>query len=223
MNERVRQVLTDLERARENLQALSDEICREDTRSPLFSLDHIATIDDWQKQLRAISDGVVMIQKENEEHIREPELKPTSHAKGKTERQKIDMDRTVPHTLEEDFTFTDPYGFTLQGKEHVDIQHWTEVFKLFCQQLAEIDLARFRRLPENHDYLPHSGKRVFATDSATLRQGKMEIIDGIYAEKNYSVEEFCNLMKRLLNTFGIDQNEMVIYLSARSESVSEDS
>ncbi len=156
MNERVRSIVTDLDRVRDKLMALLDDIAR------------------IHRELR-------------------------------------ELPREVPHALDQDFTHTRPYGFTLQETDYHGFTSWQLLYQEFCRLLAAHDPALVSRLPANPDYTGKRGAKAFASEPDTLRT-PLEITDGVYAEGNLSANTICNHIKRLLSTFGIEQQDMLIYL-----------
>lgn len=156
MKERVRGILTDLERVRENLRALSDDI----------------------------------------ERIR---------------RELRELPRGVPRSLDIDLTHTRPYGFRLQEQDYKDIKTWQHLYQEFCRVLAAQDPALISSLPANPGYTGKRGAKAFASDPGTLRT-PIQITDGVYAEGNLSANDIRDHIKRLLSTFGVEQQDMAIYL-----------
>jgi hypothetical protein len=217
VKERVHQILTDLERVRENLLTLSDDIWlsidHHDQDALREGVEFKLAYNDKMMQFNSVaSDLSALIQKFTDVPVETP-VSGGNGRRGTAENERIirELDREAPHTLDEDFSYTRPYGFVLQGRAYKDIVTWRRIYELTCQQLASKDLARFATLPTDPEWIGKRGNKAFATDPQSLRFA-LEITDGIYAEGNLSANNIRDYIKRLLNIFGIDQQEFVIYL-----------
>ncbi|WP_205703957.1 hypothetical protein [Candidatus Chloroploca sp. Khr17] len=214
---RVRQILTDLEQVREALLALSDDIW--------LNIDH--------NDLQALEEGVAFKRTYNERmaefNLHASELSsliqqfthvlvetPMPAEKGRNdaaENERIirELDRETPHALDEQFSYKRPYGFVLQGHAYKDIVTWQSVYKLVCLLLAKLDPEHFRQLPDTETFITRRGNRDFSRNPKELRM-PLALVHGIYAESNYSANEIAKRIGRLLDTFGIERHEFVIYL-----------
>lgn len=66
-------------------------------------------------------------------------------------------------------------------------------------------------LANNDAFISRRGNKDFAREPNELRI-PLEIIDGLYAETNFSANDIAKRISRLLDTFSIEQREFVIYL-----------
>ena len=214
MKERIQQILIDFERVQENLIALSDDIW--------LSIDHnnsqalqkgvefkLAFNEklDWFNQITYdISD---LVQNFTDIHV---ESVAVAH-KGSPEHKRIiqELDSTQTHTIEESFTYKRPYGFVFQGQTYNGVNTWQRLYELFCKQLAAKELNRFKNLVERPDAKTVRGGAVFTNKPTNLRK-PLEVASGIYAEGNLSANAIRDKIKFLLNIFGIDSQELLIYL-----------
>ncbi len=217
MKARIRQILTDLERVRENLLTLSDDIW--------LSIDHNdadalqegfefkqAYNDKMASFNRLATDLSALIQQFTSVPVETPISADTSQ-NGAAENERIihDLDREVPHSLDENFSYKRPYGFVLQGRAYKDIVTWQRVYKLTCLQLAQANRERFAALPTDPEFISRRGNKDFSYDQTELRTA-LEITNGIYAEVNLSANEIRKRITRLLVAFDIDPHSFVIYL-----------
>lgn len=214
---RVRQILTDLERVRENLLALSDDIW--------LSIDHNdpEALDEGVAFKRAYNERMVdfdqhasalssLIQQFTHVLIEMP-VTADKDRNGSVENEHIirELDREQAHTLDEDFSYKRPYGFVLKGQAYKDIVTWQSVYKLVCTLLLQRDADRFARLPDNPHFIHRRGNRDFSRNPKDLR-APLEITNGIYAETNHSANSIAKRIGLLLDAFGIDRREFVLYL-----------
>ncbi|MBA3945103.1 MAG: hypothetical protein H0X37_11140 [Herpetosiphonaceae bacterium] len=217
MEERVRQILTDLERVRENLLALSDDIWlsidHNDQDALLEGVEFKRIYNEKMAQLNSTATGLsALIQKFTDVPLEQP-ITGGPHRNGTTENERIirELNRETQHTLDEDFSYKRPYGFVLDGQAYQEILTWRGLYELLGRQLSIKDGARFRDLPNNPHFISKRGNKSFANSPADLRF-PLEIAAGVYAEGNLSANNIRDNIKHLLQEFGIDPQTFVIYL-----------
>jgi hypothetical protein len=120
--------------------------------------------------------------------------------------------RGRPHFLTEEFTFTRPMGFTLQGQSFRDTTSWADVYVTVCQQLARQQPNRFAALPDHPDFITVQNNWMFARDKRQIHNKPRLIADGIYAELTLSANAIRDRILKLLREFGIPEREVQIYL-----------
>ncbi len=219
MTNTIRNILQDLERVRENMLALSDDIW--------LSIDHndqeaLQEGVDFKKAYnermigfdRLSSEISELVQQYTAVRIDEPEEEPTPSPESdqqKNERIIRDLDREEAHGIGEDFTFKRPYGFVLCGQGFKEVNTWRRIFEQVCRILNARDDDRFKGLPDNPDFKTRRGNVYFSTDPAKLRVAS-EVVPGLFAEVNLSANHLRNLIRDLLKTFTIPEPEVSIYL-----------
>lgn len=123
------------------------------------------------------------------------------------------LDKETPHSLHDDFRFINPYGFDLLGKSIKDLDMtWSALYKEFLNVLCKKDPMYFASLPENIKF-PY----MFTFSENNKFRTAKRINDTMFAEDNFSANDRRNRMKLLLDDFGIDISEMVIYLREKKE------
>jgi hypothetical protein len=223
-SDRTRRILEDLEAVRENLLALSDDIwlgidhndndaIEEGVRFKRAYNDKMNAFDELASELSS------MVQEYTRVTLAEAEEVARDDS-GQNERIIQELDRQVPHSIDEDFRFKRPYGFLLEGQGSTGITTWRRLFELICQQLLRRDPERFRALPENPDYISNRGNYGFSRDRDKLRSANL-IGDGVYAEINLSANHICDVIRRLLDTFEIPASDLKLFL--REDRDAEDS
>jgi hypothetical protein len=214
---RVRQILTDLERVREALLALSDDIWLNINHNDPEALDDgVAFKRSYNEKMGAFNQQASELSSLIQQFTRVPVETPVSAQGGRNgaaENERIirELDRDTPHYLGEHFSYKRPYGFVLRGQAYKDIVTWQRVYTLVCTVLSRLDPMRFAALPDNDAFITRRGNKDFARHPNELRI-PLEIIDGVYAETNLSANDIAKRISRLLDTFGIDQRDFVIYL-----------
>lgn len=224
MEERVRQILTDLERVRENLLELSDDIwlhidhnnsdaLKRGVEFKLTYNDKLAAFNRLAAELSELVQGFTKVQLAEPRAISAAAL----HA-GMSGRNNQQVVEHTPHSIYESFTWTRPAALTLEGQAYTGIPYWKSFYGVVCRHLSAKDPARFRALLDAPEFVTTYGNPAFAVDPKKLRT-PLEIVDGIYAETHFSANAIRDNFIRLLTYFQIDPSEMVIYLR-ESEQVS---
>ena len=217
MQERIRQILTDLQRVRENLLALSDDIwlgidhndadaLKEGVQ---FKLAYNEKLDSFSRSAEELSG---LIQHFTSVPLNAPEQEESGKRdSAENERTVRELDRSAPHSLDENFIYKRPYGFVLQGKAYQEVPTWRRVYELVCRQMAEKDPKRFDALPTNPKFTTKYGHKAFSKDQKDLRVGS-HIADGVYVEVHFSANGIRDGIKDLLAEFKVDPADMAIYL-----------
>lgn len=209
MKSRVITILQELECLRESLFALSDDIWRNINHNDENALDEgyqfkknfnkkMIDFDKASAEISEMTQKFLKIEIDNNEMTDE------------NERIIQSLNNEKPYSLSDDFCYKRPYGFLLNGKAFKNITTWRRLYAEFCRQLAIIDPDRFRGLPDNLKFIGRRN-RCFSRDPEKLYV-KLEIANGVYAEGNSSANSMRDNMKKLLEEFGIDPEELKIFL-----------
>jgi hypothetical protein len=214
-DDRTRQILEDLEAVRENLLALSDEIWASINHNDSQALEEGVQFKRAYNEKMTAFDQVatdlsVLIQQYTAVRLEESEQTGAGDRE-RNERIVAELNRDVPHSVDEEFTFKRPHGFILDGQGTTGITTWRRVYELLCQQLLRRDPIRFRSLPDNPDFVSSRGNRSFARDPAELRLASL-IGDGVHAEVNLSANMVRDLMRRLLTAVEIPPDRLKLFL-----------
>jgi hypothetical protein len=203
--ERVSQILSSLERTGEDLLDLSDDIW--------LSIDH----NDPDE----IEEGTAFKRKYNEamgefaqvaEHIQrlisdytdveaDDEATPADADPSEHERVIRELDRTESHTLDEDFCFKRPYGFTFQGHAVKELPSWRALYERTCRLLAQREGDAFQRVTSADKFGTKRGNRMIADTGNDMRTAS-EVAPGVWAEMNLSANNIRDRVRELLEFFG---------------------
>lgn len=216
MDQRVQEILQDLDQVRENLLALSDDIWlsidHNDTEAMREGVDFKAVYNEKMAAFDRLAGELSShIQQFTQVPAEIDQPAPADQSQEARHRVIRDLDRRESHSLSEDFTFKRPYGFRLGDAAHADINTWRRMYELVILILRERDLARYSSLPDNSTFLSRRGNPGFTRDPRALRSA-LELPDGLYAEANLSANCLRDQIRLLLKEFGIDEAGMVIYL-----------
>ena len=217
MKNKVREILRDLERTRENLLSLSDDIWLSIDHNNPDALeegvafkkaynDKLIAFDGLAEELSILVQQYTQIRLEGE--MEQPEFSATEDTRN---RIMCELDREEPHALNEDFRYKRPYGFILQDRPYKDVVTWRRIYELICRQLLEKDFVQMSALPDHPNFASKRGNHSFARVPGDLRSA-CRIADGLFAEINLSANSLRDQIRKLLSVFGIPENEMTIYL-----------
>jgi len=212
---RTRQILNDLEGVRENLLALSDDIW--------LSIDHndseaLEAGVEFKRAFNAKAAAFDVVASDLSELVQQytsVRLEESEQSGGADERANdriiAELNRNEPHSLDEDFTFKRPHGVIFQSKATTGITTWQRLYELILRHLYDADPDTLSALCGHPDFTTNRGNPMFTRDRDRLRKS-MEIRDGLYVESNLSANGIRDLLRRVLETIGIDTQDVQIFL-----------
>lgn len=217
MESKVREILTDLERTRENLLALSDDIWLSIEHNDTAALDEgVAFKRAYNEKLsefdRLATELSELVQRFTEVRLDEAE-EPDAEESDEAARQRVvaELDKKTPHYLGESFTYKRPYGFTLRGHAHDSLTVWKYFYLRLLQTLLKMDSAPLTRLAEERSMKDRRKRPYFSTDPTEHRTA-MRVTEGLYAESNLSANSIAGAIRRVFAEYGIPEDELKIYL-----------
>jgi hypothetical protein len=215
MTNRIRNILEQLEQTREDLLAVSDDIWLSIDHNDTEALEEgVAFKKEYNAKMAAFDQlaGEIstLVQQFTAVKLNEAAT-PANQTPQGNERIIRDLDQRQAHGLDEDLTFKRPYGFQLGDEAQAEVNTWRRLYELVCRHLARRDPDRFARLPENPSFTTRRGNSNFSHDPQALRSA-MTLPSGVYAEVNLSANHLRDLIKALLEVFGIERQTFRIYL-----------
>lgn len=214
---RVQTILNNLDTTREQLLALSDDVW--------LSIDHNDN-DALQQGIqfkkayntkfkefdKLAQDLSVLVQQFTNINL-DQQVQETETSSRSAESQRIikALDSSETHSLSEDFTYKRPYALKLEKKVFTDVVTWKRMYSHVCKYLAQKDISKFKQLPVSPSFVSTRGNSCFSSKPDSLRS-PMKIIDGVYAETNYSANHLRDRIKELLQYFRIPLTECTVYL-----------
>ena len=159
---------------------------------------------------RVASELSALVQQHTRVHL-EAEEETGQEDRESNERLIRELNRDEPHSISEDFTYKRPYGFILDRQAAVGITTWRRLFELLSGRLLARDPERFQGLPDNPDFISNRGNRNFSRDPEEFRVAG-RIGGDIYAEVHYSANSIRDVIRRLLATFEIPEEDLQIFL-----------
>jgi hypothetical protein len=209
MDERITQVLTDLDRLRAHLGELPEGIWQQiNYRDRAAREAGMALLNTYEEKVQAfgqLADELAALLRQlpgaRATPVDPPPGPSAAAAAAPTGR---------PHRLGENFTHTKPSGLVLLGIAY-DVRSWRDLYLLVCRTMAQRDPARFQSLAHNPEFTSRVGNPAFAGQPDGLRES-VEVVPGTYAEINLSAHSVCDYTKRLLEAFDVDPDTVQIYL-----------
>ena len=213
----IRDILQDLERTRENMLALSDDIWlsidhndEESMREGVaFKTEYNDRMKSFDRLAKEISELV-----QQYTQVRMDEVEPEIAAESESERNARvvrELNREEAHGLNEDFTFKRPFGFILDGHATSGVTTWQRLYELVCRHLLDRDEGRFRALHDHPDFISSRGHHNVTSDPNSLRKA-MKLADGLFVESNLSANSIRDVIARLLNAYEIPTESMKVFL-----------
>ena len=215
MTDRTRLLLEDLEAVRENLLALSDDIWQSIDHNDPDSLEEgVAFKRNYNEKLAAFDTLATelsrLVQQFTSVNL---SLEEKTGGDSESENQRIiqELDRDVPHSLDEDFTWKRPYGFILLGRGTTGITTWKRLFELFCLQLLAHDRDRFRSLVKHPEFVSKRGHHSFSHTRDPLRSA-LQLDTDLFTEINLSANSIRDTIRRMLVIFEIPIADLKVFL-----------
>jgi hypothetical protein len=217
MADKIKEILQDLERVRESMLALSDDIWLSiEHNEPEALKEGYEFKQSYNEKMiefdRLASEISALVQQYTSISLEEPEKQILGESRESSNNRIIkELDKEEAHTLDENFTYKRPYGFVLCGKGVKDVVTWKRLFERCALILREKSPDIFSKLPENSRFVTTQGNSTFADSPGKLRV-PLKLSDEVYAEVNLSAKGLCKVIKDLLKTFDVLDSEMKIYL-----------
>tara|TARA_A100001391_G_scaffold186044_2_gene154986 strand:+ start:830 stop:1447 length:618 start_codon:yes stop_codon:yes gene_type:complete len=186
---RTRLILEDLEAVRENLLALSDDIWLSIDHNDDKALDDGVTFKRAYNQKVAAFDSVASDLSQLVQQYTDITLDSDEESgEGDQERNDriiADLDREIPHGLDEDFTYKRPFAIVFEGRATSGVTTWQRIYELVCQNLLSRDEPRFRLLTDHPDFISNRGNHTICSSPSQLRKA-MPLAEDLYLESNLS-------------------------------------
>jgi hypothetical protein len=214
--QKIRELLDTLNSLQENLLGLPDDMLlnidardndslEQGTRFIIEYNNNLSRFLESSERIASLIKAHFRIDPEKDEVVEE------SGNRQQRERLIAELDQTVPHTLNENFTYKRPYGFILGETAYKGLKTWKTLYLLVLDMLQTTDPEKFAALPETERFISNRGNPLFSTDQTILRVGE-KLPSCLYAEVNLSANMIRDNLHDLLEHFGLDSRAMKIYL-----------
>lgn len=214
---RVNSILTHLQQVREDLYSLAEDVyinadphvSEEVRRTSEFLIAYNGKVEEFSRVATEVEALV-------RQHTAPAEETTTETIEERTPRERREriiraMDDKQPHGLDESFTFKRPCGFSLGDSLHREVNTWRKMLELVCQHLAQADARRFAGLASTPAFVSKQGNPWLSRNRDDLRM-PLDVSNGLYAECNLSANDICKLILKLLEAFGIAEDDCIVFL-----------
>jgi len=213
IEQRIQNILEQLEQTNEDLLALSDDIWLSIDHNDNHALEQgIQFKTEYNEKLAEFN----KLSEQIEELVRDftglSQQKEESAEVSSAENERIikALDKKKKHSLDQDFKYKRPYGFTIEGKAYQNVNSWRKMYLLTLDYIDE-RYDTFDTVVSASEFISNRGNKDFSYDPTELRR-PLEVNDSIYAEGNLSANQIRDRIVKLLDYFGISNDEYVIYL-----------
>ena len=216
MQNKIKEILDTLNNLQENLLSLPDDMLLSIDPRDNESLEQgTQFIKAYNNSLSQFTESSARIAQMVKAHFginpEEDDVVKESGNRLQRERLIAELDQTVPHTLNENFTYKRPYGFILGETAYKGLKTWKTLYLLVLDMLQTTDPEKFAALPETERFISNRGNPLFSIDQTILRVGE-KLPSDLYAEVNLSANMIRDNLHDLLEHFGLDPRTMKIYL-----------
>jgi hypothetical protein len=216
-NEKINSIVNDLLNVRENLLSLSDDIwlnINHNNNDELqqafnFKKEYNKLFDEFNKNALSLSALIQQYTGIGNIEAAKPVIDESSEENKKIV---VQLNKEIPHSINEDFIFKRPYAFSLKGYAYKNVTTWKALFNQVCACLDRIDHNKMLKTVTADEFIsPKKNLRYFSNDKTELREFN-KITDSVYAEVNMSANSFVKVIKILFDFYKIPYNEIKIYL-----------
>lgn len=213
---KIKNILDNLNQLEEDLMALPDDIWLSINPRDNESVEKgTAFLKSFNDNLSGFSESAGKISKQIKAHFEiNPEIEEIEgEAVSEKSRSRIikELDKSEPHTIDENFTYKRPFGFVLEDQAFKGIKTWRSLFIQALKVLAEKEQSKFKKLPEVEDFVSSRGKPLFTTDSSKLRMPEKTEMS-FYVEVNLSANDLLKRLKNVMEYLKVNPDNFRVYL-----------
>jgi EAL domain-containing protein (putative c-di-GMP-specific phosphodiesterase class I) len=212
----IKQILDMLDTLQEQLLSLPDDMWLNIDPRDNESIDQgTAFIKAYNQNLKQFSESARNIAVQVKEHFginpEEEELVQESSNRLQRERIIKELDRSTPHSLNQDFTYKRPYGFVLADNAFKGLKTWKSMYIHILSILERKDAQMFSGLTSEEKFISKRGNPLFSQTAESLRVAE-KYMDDFFVEVNLSANMIRNNIKELLQHFNLEPSGMKVYL-----------
>ncbi len=217
MRERIQSILANLQAVGGDLLVLSDDIWLDIEHNDSAAVQRGAQFKiAFNKAMADFIDASRKVTELTESFTKVPSFEPAAAPDSAEERERRErviraLDQSARHTLFEDFRYKRPVAFTLGDVPFEGTTTWQQVYETVCRHLAARSRTLFESLPDNPAFTSNHGNKYFARELTGLRLGR-DFGGGVLAETNLSANQIRDMIKLLLETFGVPIKSFAVFL-----------
>lgn len=210
-------ILQDLQNVQENLLGLSDNIWLEVDHNNNESFDEFVAFkrnyNNLMQEFSMLSNKIASaISQYADINVDEPCLDSVNVVDDERERIIQALDQTVPHTLDEDFTYKRPCAVKIDDQWYINTNTWKNITLAVTRHLYAKYNDEFLSMINNEVFIGRDGQNnVFSYDKNTLRSPVL-IKDNLYIETNSSANDLIKTIRRILSAMDMNEDRVLVYL-----------
>jgi hypothetical protein len=217
MQNKVKNILSNLKSVQEDLLALSDDLWLDIDHNDSEAMNKgVAFKNEFNTCNSEFTNAANNISELIQDYTKTPlyhEDKPEKDLQRISEKERIikELNYKDPHSLHEDFKYKRPYGFVIQGSPYKNKVTWSELYLQLCSYLQSSNQSLFHSLDTDPDHISNRKNKYFSLNTSELRNSQ-KCGNSIYVEMNLSANQIRDSIKRLLKTFDVPTDQFTIYL-----------
>jgi len=122
-----------------------------------------------------------------------------------------ELDKTVAHSIDENFTYKRPYGFVLDDVAMKEIKTWKNLFIQVLKIMHEKYPEKFDNIDEVPTFTSNRGSKLFSKSPKDLRIAE-QFTEDLYVEINLSAKSLMSYLQLVMQYLGYDKSDIKIYL-----------
>jgi hypothetical protein len=214
--DKIKDILDTLDTIQEQLLALPEDMLLNIDPRDNESLDNgVAFIKTFNKNLTQFSFSATQLAEQIKTYLKinpeEEEVEQENSNRQKRDRIIKELDKTSPHSLEEDFTYKRPFGFVLGDTAMKGLKTWKNLYIHVLNIYRKKEPDSFLKLHLNERFISSRGNPLFSKTGKELRVAE-KLADDFYLEINMSANMIRNAIRDVLEYFGDKPMEMKVYL-----------
>ena len=213
----IKQILDTLDYIQEKLLALPDDMLLQiDPRDNESLKEGYEFITAYNEDLNKFSCSTSRLKKKIEHHFsiksETEEIETDKDSKVSRERIIEELDKTEPHSLEENFTYKRPYGFVFGEVAVKGVKTWKTLYMNILSELSKKDTEKLNNLPRAEQFITKRGHLLFSNNEEKLRIGEKLPGTNLFIEINLSANHIIKNIINLFEYFEVSADSMKIYL-----------
>lgn len=215
-HDKISEILDTLNNIQENLLAFPDDMLLNiDPRDNKSLEQGTKFIKEFNENLNRFIDSSMKISEQIKTHFsinpEEEEVEKEATNRQKRERIIKELDKTKPHSLDENFTYKRPFGFILGKSAYKGLKTWKSLYMQILRELKDKDPRKYNKILDEERFISKRGNPLFSRNKKDLRISE-KINSEFFIEINLSANHIRNNIKELFEYYQIDPNELKIYL-----------
>lgn len=217
MEEKIRNILANLASVGEDLLALSDDIWlnipHNDNDAVKRGTEFKISFNEKMHRYAEVAGELSRLIQSYTQVSGVPEIEDFDNPIERETRDRViqELDRKIPHSLNEDFRYKRPYGCILEGNPYSNLISWHQIYEAVCRHLYQKNRHIFLDVRDNPTFISNRGNKYFSSGPNGLRDAR-EFVGGVFVEVNLSANQIRDNIQRLFDYFQVPYDQFTVYL-----------